>query len=85
MVQLRAAHGIAFPGQLAIAHLGSGCSVTACLDGKSVDTTMGLTPTGGVVMGTRTGDLDPGVVLYLLRREGATVDSVEKMLSQKRG
>jgi len=57
------------PRRLAIAHLGSGCSVTAVLDGRSVDTTMGLTPTGGVVMGTRPGDLDPGLVLYLLRRQ----------------
>jgi acetate kinase len=81
VVQMREAQGIAFPRRMAIAHLGSGCSVTACIDGKSVDTTMGLTPTGGVVMGTRTGDLDPGVVLYLLRRPGATVDAVERLLS----
>jgi acetate kinase len=59
--------------------------VTACIDGKSVDTTMGLTPTGGVVMGTRPGDLDPGVVLYLLRRPGATVGSVEKLLNHESG
>jgi acetate kinase len=59
--------------------------VTACIDGKSVDTTMGLTPTGGVVMGTRPGDLDPGVVLYLLRRKGATAESVEKLLNHDAG
>ena len=53
---------------MVIAHLGSGCSVTALIDGRSVDNTMGLTPTGGVVMGTRPGDLDPGLVLYLLRQ-----------------
>jgi acetate kinase len=51
----------------------------------SVDTTMGLTPTGGVVMGTRPGDLDPGLILYLLREKGATVDSVEKMLNHDAG
>ena len=68
-----------------IAHLGSGCSVTACIDGKSVDTTMGLTPTGGVMMGTRTGDLDPGVVLFLMRQAGATADSVERMLDGDAG
>ena len=73
------------PARMAIAHLGSGCSVTACVDGNSVDTTMGLTPTGGVVMGTRPGDLDPGVVFYLLRREGATVDQVEQMLNHEAG
>jgi acetate kinase len=85
VVQLREAEGVEFPRRLVIAHLGSGCSVTACHDGKSVDTTMGLTPTGGVVMGTRPGDLDPGVVLYLLRQQGATVDSVEAMLNHDSG
>ena len=73
------------PARMAIAHLGGGCSVTACVNGRSVDTTMGLTPTGGVIMGTRPGDLDPGVVFYLLRREGATVDSVERMLNHDAG
>ena len=85
VAQMREAQGIAFPRRLVIAHLGSGCSVTACVDGKSVDTTMGLTPTGGVMMGTRTGDLDPGVVLFLMRREGATVDSVERMIDGDAG
>jgi acetate kinase len=83
--EMRRASRIRFPRRLVIAHLGSGCSVTACVDGRSVDTSMGLTPTGGVVMGTRPGDLDPGVVLYLLRRQGATVDSVEKLLNHESG
>jgi acetate kinase len=83
--QMRAALGSAFPRRMVIAHLGSGCSVTACVDGKSVDTTMGMTPTGGVVMGTRPGDLDPGVVFYLLRRAGASVGSVEAMLNHEAG
>jgi acetate kinase len=83
--ELRRARRIPFPRRLVIAHLGSGCSVTMCIDGKSVDTTMGLTPTGGVVMGTRPGDLDPGVVLYLLRRQGATIESVEKLLNRESG
>lgn len=73
------------PQRMAIAHLGSGCSVTACVEGRSLDTTMGLTPTGGVVMGTRPGDLDPGLVFYLLRRKSATVDSVEQMLNYEAG
>lgn len=64
--QMRSAH-FPIPHRMVIAHLGSGCSITACIDGASIDTTMGLTPTGGVVMGTRPGDLDPGLVLYLLR------------------
>jgi len=60
--------GIRLPQRMVIAHLGSGCSVTAVLAGRSIDTTMGLTPTGGVVSGTRPGDLDPGVVLFLARK-----------------
>ncbi len=74
------------PKRMVIAHLGSGCSVTALVDGQSVDTTMGLTPTGGVVMGTRPGDLDPGLVLYLLRQqESDAVSHVEQMLNHKAG
>ncbi len=77
------------PKRMVIAHLGSGCSVTALVDGRSVDNTMGLTPTGGVVMGTRSGDLDPGLVLYLLRdqkqpsNEGIT--AVETLLNHASG
>jgi acetate kinase len=86
--QLRGA-GISLPRRMVIAHLGSGCSVTALVAGRSVDTTMGLTPTGGVVMGTRPGDLDPGLVLYLLRQmEGdrkAAFGAVEKMLNHDAG
>jgi acetate kinase len=79
--QLRAEGGLEFPRRMVIAHLGSGCSVTAVVDGRSVDTTMGLTPTGGVVMGTRPGDLDPGLVLYLLRQmQGDEVNALERML-----
>jgi len=85
VAQMRATAGLGVPGSMLIAHLGSGCSVTACIDGKSVDTTMGLTPTGGVVMGTRPGDLDPGLVLYLLRQPGATTNSLEAMLNRGSG
>lgn len=84
--QLRADSTVEFPQRMVIAHLGSGCSVTAVVDGRSVDTTMGLTPTGGVVMGTRPGDLDPGLVLYLLRQmEGNREAAVEKMLNHDAG
>jgi len=84
--QLRAEKAISFPKRMAIAHLGSGCSVTALVDGCSIDTTMGLTPTGGVVMGTRPGDLDPGLVLYLLRQmKGDQVGALEKMLNHDAG
>jgi len=76
----------AVPRRMVIAHLGSGCSVTALVDGRSVDTTMGLTPTGGVVMGTRSGDLDPGLVLYLLRGEkGDRTAEVEALLNHRAG
>jgi acetate kinase len=84
--QLRAEVGLEFPKRMVIAHLGSGCSVTALIDGRSVDTTMGLTPTGGVVMGTRPGDLDPGLVLYLLRQmEGDRVTALERMMNHDAG
>ncbi|HEX2918365.1 MAG TPA: acetate/propionate family kinase [Edaphobacter sp.] len=86
--QLRRTHR-PIPQRMAIAHLGSGCSVTALVNGISIDTTMGLTPTGGVVMGTRPGDLDPGVILYLLRqmageRDRAT-NSLEQLLNHSSG
>jgi acetate kinase len=80
---VRQLHSI--PGRLVIAHLGSGCSVTALRNGKSIDTSMGLTPTGGVIMGTRPGDLDPGLILFLLRQPGATIHSVEHMLNHDSG
>jgi acetate kinase len=84
--RLRAETVVPFPKRMAIAHLGSGCSVTAVVDGCSIDTTMGLTPTGGVVMGTRPGDLDPGLVLYLLRQTtGNQVGALEKMLNHDAG
>ena len=77
------------PKRMVIAHLGSGCSVTAVIEGKSVDTTMGLTPTGGVVMGARPGDLDPGLVFYLLRQQKGDakeiVSAVEKLFDEKAG
>jgi acetate kinase len=59
--------GAARPARLIIAHLGNGASVTAVKNGVSIETSMGMTPTGGIVMGTRTGDLDPGVLVYLAR------------------
>jgi acetate kinase len=68
------------PRRLIVAHLGSGCSVTAILEGRSIDTSMGLTPTGGVVMGTRPGDLDPGLLLYLLRQQRGERDAAPGML-----
>jgi acetate kinase len=68
-----------------IAHLGNGASLVAIRDGRPLDTTMGLTPIGGVVMGTRTGDLDPGVLLYLLRAKGYDVPGLERLLNEESG
>lgn len=73
------------PSRLVIAHLGGGCSVTAIQQGKSIDTTMGLTPTGGMMMGTRCGDLDPGVVLYLMRNGYGSAEELEKLFDKDSG
>lgn len=72
-------------GRIVIAHLGSGCSLTAVRDGRSLETTMGFTPLGGVVMATRSGDLDPGVLLYLLRGRGLTAEELHRMLNHESG
>jgi acetate kinase len=79
--------GEPLPKRLVIAHLGSGCSVTAVREGRSLDTSMGLTPTGGVVMGTRPGDLDPGLLIYLLRQEKGkdAAAALETMLNHRAG
>ncbi|WP_010214832.1 acetate/propionate family kinase [Sphingomonas sp. PAMC 26621] len=77
--------GEALPDRLIIAHLGNGASVTAVRGGRSVDTSMGLTPAGGVVMGTRTGDIDPGVLLYLMREHGMDADAVETLVDRRSG
>ena len=66
------------------AHLGNGASMVAIRDGRSVDTTMGFTPTGGLVMGTRCGDLDPGVLLYLLHH-GYDANSLAHLLDHESG
>jgi acetate kinase len=73
------------PQRVIIAHLGNGSSITAVLDGKSVDTSMGLTPTGGIPMSTRSGDLDPGVLIYLLRNEHLSADELEQLLNRQCG
>jgi acetate kinase len=73
------------PDKLVVAHLGNGASITAIRNGKSVDTSMGLTPTGGVMMGTRTGDLDPGVMIFLERHGFAQPDELENLVNRKSG
>lgn len=71
--------------RLILCHLGSGASVCALRDGRSVDTSMGMTPLEGLVMGTRSGDLDPGLLLYLLKESGMTPDAAEEMLNRRCG
>ena len=73
------------PKRLIVAHLGNGASVTAIQDGRSIDTSMGLTPTGGVIMGTRTGDLDPGVLIYLVREKGLDAAALEDLVDHQSG
>ena len=77
--------GAEMPGRTVIAHLGNGASLAAVKDGRSVDTSMGLTPTGGIAMATRSGDLDPGVLLYLLRVKKMNADSLEHLLNGESG
>jgi acetate kinase len=72
-------------GRIVIAHLGNGASMAAVRAGKGVDTTMGLTPAGGLVMGTRSGDLDPGVLLYLLEEKGRSPATVNYLINQRSG
>ena len=72
-------------GRLIIAHLGNGASMAAVKHGKSVDTTMGFTPAGGLVMSTRSGDLDPGVLLYLMEEKGMRSTSLNELVNQHAG
>lgn len=66
-------------------HLGNGASICAVRDGRSIDTSMGLTPMEGLVMGTRSGDVDPGLVLYLIRTAGMTASEVDDLLNHQSG
>jgi acetate kinase len=73
------------PSRVVCAHLGSGASLAALRDGRSIDTSMGMTPTGGIPMATRVGDLDPGVLLFLMRTEGMGADALEEMVNHQGG
>jgi acetate kinase len=97
------AHGISYesivyqlqpnvPEKLVVAHLGNGASISAIRNGECLDTSMGLTPTGGIISGTRTGDIDPGVLLFILRKIAETAksateaaDQLETVASKKAG
>jgi len=72
-------------GKIILAHLGNGASLAAVSNGKSMDTSMGFTPTGGLVMGTRTGELDPGVLLYLMRTEQLSEEQFNHLINYQSG
>jgi len=72
-------------GRLVIAHLGNGASLAAVLDGQPLDTTMSFTPTGGLMMGTRSGDLDPGVLLHLMREKSFDHDRLDDAVNGQAG
>jgi len=82
----------AVPQKLIVAHLGNGASIAAIRDGRGLDTSMGLTPLGGIISGSRTGDIDPGVLLFILRKIAETAksatdaaDKLEAVVSKKSG
>jgi acetate kinase len=77
--------GASAAGRVIIAHLGNGASMAAIRAGRPLDTTMGLTPTGGLMMGTRPGDLDPGVMLYLLNAKHLDAAELEAVVTQRSG
>jgi acetate kinase len=87
------AHGVSYesivyqlqpnvPEKLIVAHLGNGASISAIRNGKCLDTSMGLTPTGGIISGTRTGDIDPGVLLFILRKIAETAKTADEAADQ---
>ncbi len=81
----RVAGPMAAQGRVILAHLGNGASMAAVRGGQSIDTTMAFTPTAGLMMSTRSGDLDPGLVAFLARTEGMTADQFHKMINTQSG
>ncbi len=77
--------GKPLPSRLVVAHLGNGASITAIQNGRSIDTSMGLTPSGGVIMGTRSGDLDPGVLIHLMRERQFDATTLEALVDRRSG
>jgi len=73
------------PPRLVVCHLGAGCSLTAVADGRSIDTTMGFTPLEGLMMAVRSGSVDPGLLLYLLREQHVDADELEATLNGRSG
>jgi acetate kinase len=85
MQELRTLQGGTAEGRVVVAHLGNGASMAAIRGGRSVDTTMGFSPTGGLVMGTRCGDLDPSVPVYLIRELRMSPDAVGELINRQSG
>lgn len=83
--RFQALHPDVSPVKVISLQLGSGCSATASIDGRPLDTSMGLTPLEGLIMGTRSGDLDPALPLFLARQEGMSVEAVEDLLNKQSG
>jgi acetate kinase len=77
--------GVPPPERIIIAHLGNGASMVAVRDGRSIDTTMGFTPAGGFMMGTRSGDLDPGIIVYLMKEKGYDAERIDRMINHESG
>ncbi|MGK0187193.1 MAG: acetate kinase [Verrucomicrobiales bacterium] len=73
------------PERTIVAHLGNGSSMVALLGGRSVETTMGMTPAGGMMMGSRSGDLDPGILIHLLREKKMTPEQLSDLVNQNSG
>ncbi len=87
MLLTRSGHdGVDVDGErIIVAHLGNGASICALQDGRSVETTMGFSTLAGLPMGTRCGDLDPGIVLYLLAEKAMTVERIQRLLYEESG
>ncbi|HVA29499.1 MAG TPA: hypothetical protein VNF68_15055 [Candidatus Baltobacteraceae bacterium] len=82
---LRTAIGTALPSRSILAHLGSGASLAALRDGEPIETTMGFSPMGGVIMASRPGDIDPGLLLYLMEQRGLSIAALRSLLEQQSG
>jgi acetate kinase len=82
---IMSALGTAGLGRLIIAHLGNGASLAAVLNGRPMDTTMGFTPAGGLVMGTRSGDLDPGVLIHLMKEKRCDTGGIDELINNRSG
>jgi len=72
-------------GRVILAHLGSGASITACKNGQPIDTSMGFTPVSGIMMSTRTGDIEPGVLTFLQKEKGMSADDISELVTHKSG